>query len=274
MEINPKSWVYCLVLCLAHSNECTRLHLCLSASLNRPMSMSMISFLRTIRLTKHLHWFASFHSSYVWGVVGVVAKYLRHIISDFRITATSWRWGTWCWLTIWRTSRRLLTRSTTRGSGECGVVNPSWNISHEMIWSGLTSSGRWWAAPGTTGWVSRGSHSMEMSNVYISRLMAQILMMSTRGQWRTLTDTRRESGRTRSWLTSSTRAWSPSSGGRKWGTCSTRSTSSRLSFDSNLYIHILYLYLASLPWKMKQCRIFLYSFIQKWSFFWHFLNQY
>ena len=135
-----------------------------------------------------------------------------------------------------------------------------------MFWSGLTSSGRWWAAPGTTGSVSRGSHLMEMSNVYIFRLMALILMMNTGSQWRTLTDTRRESGRTLSWLISSTRASSPSLGDRKWGTCSTRSTSSRLSFDCNLYIPTLYLYLASLPWKVKHCRIFLYSFIKTCSF--------
>ena len=37
--------------------------------------------------------------------------------SHLRITATSWPWGTWCWLTTWRTWRRPPTRSTTRGSG-------------------------------------------------------------------------------------------------------------------------------------------------------------
>lgn len=52
--------MYLLYLCLTHSNEYTRTLHCLSASLNRPMSMSMISFLRTISFTKHLHCFASF----------------------------------------------------------------------------------------------------------------------------------------------------------------------------------------------------------------------
>ena len=84
-------------------------------------------------------------------------EYLRHIISNLlmsRTTATSWRWGTWCWLTTWRTSRRPRTRSTTSGSGEKGGARSPSSYLMLLMWSvlsGLTSSERWWEVPGTTG---------------------------------------------------------------------------------------------------------------------------
>ena len=141
------------------------------------MSMSMISFLRTISFTKHLHCFASFEIYWftylqIWGVIGVMflqkkLEYLRHIISNLlmsRTTATSWHWGTWCWLTTWRTSRRPRTRSTTSGSGEKGRANSPSSYLILLMWfvlSGLTSSERWWEVPGTTGSVYEWHNFLE-----------------------------------------------------------------------------------------------------------------
>ena len=166
--LNVKSQFYWLVLCLTYSNEYTRTLHCLSASLNRPMSMSMISFLRTISFTKHLHCFASFEIYWftylqILGVIGVscvLAKNSKNCVIIFliyyisRTTVTSWHWGTWCWLTTWRTSRRPHTRSTTSGSGEKGWANHPSSYRILLMWfvlSGLTSSERWWEVPETTG---------------------------------------------------------------------------------------------------------------------------
>ena len=214
------------------------------------MSMSMISFLRTIIFTKHLHCFASFefYSLYsylqIWGVIGVmlllnicVMRFISNFI--FRITATSLLWGTLCWLITWRTSRRRHTRSITRGSGEecgCNTIRSS-NVICFIRFDKLRDM-----MGGPRDYRVSQCHILRyMCYVCISRSMVSILMMNTRSQWRTLTANRRESGRTRFWLTSSTRASNPSSAGRKWGTCSTQSTSSRLSLDCNVYIVCIYL---------------------------------